>query len=126
MESDAFDLEEAFCPSYHHAVELVGRRWTGAILRVLLHGATRFVQIRRLIPELTDKMLAARLKELEAEGIITRTVIPETPVRVEYQLTEKGHDLERAVAALGAWADRWAPQEADGGRRKRTPLSSAG
>lgn len=71
--------------------------------------ATRFVQIRQTIPHLTDKMLSNRLKELEAEGIIVRTVTPEMPVRVEYHLTEKGRDLERAVVALSEWTDRWAP-----------------
>lgn len=108
MERDRLDVDTAFCPDFHHAVELVGRRWTGVILRALLHGATRFVQIRECIPELTDKMLASRLKELEAEGLVTRTVLPETPVRIEYALTEKGRDLQRAMQALDDWADRWA------------------
>jgi DNA-binding HxlR family transcriptional regulator len=111
-----FDVDRAFCPDYHHAVELVGRRWTGVILRALLHGATRFGQFRQLIPELTDKMLASRLKELEAEGIVTRTVIPDTPVRVEYALTPKGRDLHDAIEALGAWADRWATDESRSGQ----------
>lgn len=104
-----YDLGEGFCASYHHAVELIGRRWTGAILRELLLGTTRFGQIREAIPQLTDKMLASRLRELEAEGVVTRVVYPEIPVRVEYHLTEKGRDLEAAVAALGQWADRWIP-----------------
>lgn len=104
-----YDFDDAFCPHYHHAVEIVGRRWSGAIVRALLYGATRYVQIRQTIPELTDKMLSSRLRELEAEGIIVRTVVPDTPVRVEYHLTEKGRDLERAVAALSQWADRWMP-----------------
>lgn len=107
---DGFDVDRAFCPDYHHAVELVGRRWNGVILRALLHGATRFAQLRGLIPELTDKMLSTRLKELEAEGLVTRTVTPTTPVRVEYHLTEKGRDLDRAVTALSEWADRWAEE----------------
>jgi DNA-binding HxlR family transcriptional regulator len=107
MASDAFDAERAFCPDFHHAVELIGRRWTGVILRTLLHGASRFGQIRDAVPELTDKMLASRLKELETEGILTRTVIPETPVRIEYSLTDKGRDLQQAIEALGDWADRW-------------------
>lgn len=102
-----YDYDAAFCPRFHQAVELVGRRWNGVILRTLLHGANRFGQIRETIPELTDKMLAARLKELEAEGILTRTVVPDTPVRVEYALTDKGRDLQRAIATLDDWADRW-------------------
>jgi DNA-binding HxlR family transcriptional regulator len=116
-DDDGFNLGEAFCPDFHHAVELIGRRWTGAILRALLHGATRFGQLRDVIPELTDKMLAARLKELEAEGILTRTVVPETPVRVVYDLTDKGRDLSRTVEALSEWADRWAADSSS----SRTP-----
>lgn len=104
-----YDLGEGFCPSYHHAVELIGRRWNGAILRELLIGTSRFAQIRAAIPQLTDKMLASRLRQLEAEGLVLRNVIPDTPVRVEYTLTDKGRDLESAVAALSQWADRWIP-----------------
>lgn len=104
---DYYDLGAGFCSSYHHAVELIGRRWNGAILRELLLGSIHFVQIREAIPQLTDKMLANRLRQLEAEGLVTRSVYPETPVRVEYQLTDKGRDLHSAVAALSRWADRW-------------------
>ncbi|WP_019819095.1 winged helix-turn-helix transcriptional regulator [Saccharomonospora saliphila] len=102
-----YDYDAAFCPHYHRAAELVGRRWTGAIIRALLHGATHFSQIRDTIPDLTDKMLTTRLRELEAEGIVDRTVIPESPVCIEYHLTTKGRDLERAVRALNEWADHW-------------------
>lgn len=104
-------MGEGFCPSYHHAVELIGRRWNGAILRELLMGTHRFGEIRVAIPQLTDKMLARRLRQLEAEGLVVRTVIADTPVRVEYTLTERGHDLESAVAALSQWADRWLPAD---------------
>lgn len=110
---DAFDADRAFCPDFHRAVELIGARWTGVILRALLYGASRFGQIRDAVPELTDKMLAIRLKELEAEGIVTRTVIPDTPVRIEYGLTEKGRDLQQAIEVLGDWADRWLAATAD-------------
>ncbi|HEY0776579.1 MAG TPA: helix-turn-helix domain-containing protein [Gemmatirosa sp.] len=96
-----------FCPNFHHAVELVGRRWTGVILRALFQGATRFSDIATAVPDLSDRMLAERLKELEAEGIVTRTVVPATPVRVEYALTDKGRALEVAVAAIARWADAW-------------------
>jgi DNA-binding HxlR family transcriptional regulator len=99
--------EDDFCPHFHHAIELIGRRWTGVVLRTMLHGATRFSDIAAAVPNLSDKMLAERLKELEAEGMITRTVVPETPVRIEYGLTEKGRALNVVVEALGDWADRW-------------------
>jgi DNA-binding HxlR family transcriptional regulator len=95
------------CNAYHHAVELIGRRWTGLILQVLLGGARRFSDISAAIPGLTDRMLSERLKELEAERIVTRTVIPETPVRVEYQLTERGHALGPVLEAIGTWAQCW-------------------
>ena len=98
-----------FCPRFHHAVELVGRRWSGVILRAMLQGASRFTDIRAAVPELSDKMLAERLKEFEAEGVVRRTVVPETPVRVEYGLTEKGRALDAAVAALATWAEAWLP-----------------
>src|SRR5215210_4820533 len=87
---------EAFCPLYHRAVEIVGRRWAGAILRAMLAGATRFGEIRGAIPDLTNRMLSERLKDFEAEGIVEREVIPEKPVRVEYRLTEKGRALSAA------------------------------
>src|SRR5918911_4341507 len=96
-----------FCPLFHHAIELIGRRWTGVVLRAMMRGATRFSDIAAEVPNLSDKMLAERLKELEAEGVIRRTVVPETPVRVEYELTDKGRALEGVVKALDAWADRW-------------------
>ena len=101
------DENSPFCHAYHHAVELIGRRWTGLILQVLLGGARRFSDISAAIPGLTDRMLSERLKELEAERIVTRTVIPETPVRVEYQLTERGHALGPVLQAIGAWAQCW-------------------
>ena len=98
---------EDFCPEFHHAIELIGRRWTGVVLRAMLSGAKRFGDIAAYVPNLSDKMLAERLKELEAEGMITRIVVPTIPVRVEYRLTEKGRALEGVVKALDAWADRW-------------------
>jgi DNA-binding HxlR family transcriptional regulator len=95
------------CPKYHKAVELIGRRWTGAILSALLMGATRFTDIIHAVPGLSDRLLSERLKELEAEGIVQRIVHPETPVRIEYQLTAKGHELNTVTKTLSEWADRW-------------------
>lgn len=97
----------AFCPRFHHAVELVGRRWTGVILRAMLGGAVRFSDIAAAVPGLSDRLLSERLKELEAEGIVTRLVIPETPVRIEYHLTKKGEDLEEVARAIAHWAEEW-------------------
>lgn len=104
-------LDTTLCPRFHHAAEIIGRRWTGAILRVMLGGATRFNELKRAIPDISDKMLSERLKELEAEGILTRTVSPTTPVRIDYRLTEKGEALRPVLAGIGAWADAWVPKD---------------
>lgn len=101
----------AFCPYYHHAVELIGRRWTGAIIRALLNDVERFSELVSTIPGLSDRMLSERLKELEAEGIVRRTVIPEIPVRIEYHLTPKGHALASVVEAISAWSGEWLVRE---------------
>ncbi len=95
------------CPLYHEAVELVGRRWTGAILRVLLDGPLRFSEVAQAVPELSDRLLSERMKELEARGIVERNVIPGPPLRVEYQLSTMGRELEPALSELERWANRW-------------------
>ena len=97
----------AFCPQFHSAVELIGRRWTGAILRAMMSGVNRFSDLSATVPGLSDKMLSERLKELESQGIVTRSVIPETPVRIEYELTEKGRDALPVLDALRVFGDRW-------------------
>ncbi len=88
---------------------MIGRRWTGAILRALLDGSTRFGDLLAAVPGLSDRLLSERLKELKAAGIVVRTVIPSTPVRVEYRLTEKGRALEAVLASITAWAETWVP-----------------
>lgn len=97
----------AFCPYYHRAVELIGRRWTGAILRALLAGVGRFSEVAAAVPGLSDRMLSERLKELESEGIVERVVRAEKPVRVEYLLTAKGRALGSVVEAVSCWAETW-------------------
>jgi len=98
-----------FNPKYHHAVELIGRRWTGAIIRAMLNGAKHFSELTATIPGLSDRLVSVRLKELEAEGIVERVVIPDKPVRIEYLLTNKGKALESVVAAVDDWAQTWVP-----------------
>ena len=95
------------CHKYHAAVELIGKRWTGAIVFVLMDGPLRFSEVKLLVPDLSDRLLSERMKELEAAGIVERRVIDETPVRVEYALTEKGSDLEPVVRSLKGWARAW-------------------
>ena len=105
------------CPYYHEAVELVGRRWTGAILQVLMDGPMRFSEIAQAIPELSDRLLSERMKELEARGMVQRTVISGPPLRVQYELSKMGHELEPALAALGNWARRWLADRPRAGTR---------
>ena len=95
------------CPFYHRAVELIGRRWTGAIVRVLMDGPMRFSEIAQSVPELSDRLLSERMKELERRGIVERTVHAGPPVRVEYALSPMGRELEPALSELQRWARRW-------------------
>ena len=99
----------ALCARFHHASELIGRRWTGAIIFLLLKQTCRFATLRDAIPGITDRMLSERLQELEDEGLVERTVIPDTPVRVEYALTKKGKALAEAIGAISDWAERYVP-----------------
>jgi len=98
---------DELCPRYQRAIDIVGKRWTCLILRVLLAGPRRFGQIEDVVGGLSARMLSERLKELEACGIVERRVYPQTPVRIEYALTEKGRGLQRALDELQQWADRW-------------------
>ena len=95
------------CRQFHRASELIGRRWTGAILFVMLQTRCRFATLRQAIPDITDRMLSARLQELEHEGIVSRSVVAQTPVRVEYTLTRKGRALGTAIGAIADWAHAW-------------------
>lgn len=104
--ADAMALP-GFCPRFHRAIELVGRRWTGAVIRLLLSGPRRFSELRDAVPGISDRLLAERLRELEAENVLRRIVDTGTPVRVAYKLTEAGRELDSTIRALAAWAERW-------------------
>lgn len=95
------------CPRFESAFELLGKRWTGLIIRSLMNGAKRFSDIQEIIPNLSARMLTERFKELEEQGILLRSVYPEMPVRIEYELTEKGRDLEKAMDEIQSWAEKW-------------------
>ena len=97
------------CTRFHRASELIGRRWTGAIIFLLLKQTCRFATLRDAIPDITDRMLSERLQELEEEGLVQRTVVPDTPVRVEYSLTKKGKALAGAIEAIAEWAEKHVP-----------------
>lgn len=107
------------CARFHRASELIGRRWTGAIIFVLLKSRCRFATLRDAIPDITDRMLSDRLQELEEEAIVVRTVVPETPVRVEYALTKKGRALASAINAITDWAHKWGEADAPGERQQK-------
>ena len=109
----------ACCPFYHEAVELIGRRWTGAIVAVLIdHGPMRFSEIGQSVPELSDRLLSERMKELEARGVVERHVEPGPPVRVTYALTPMGAELQPALQELKSWARQWLAQEKQRTRRR--------
>ena len=95
------------CPKYESAIELLGKKWTGLIIRVLLDGPKRFKEIKEQIPEVSDKMLTDRMKELEHASIVKRTVYPEMPVRIEYELTIKGSNLQNVISSIQHWGENW-------------------
>jgi DNA-binding HxlR family transcriptional regulator len=110
----AAQARDSFCPHYQKAIELVGKRWSGTILRALLEGSLRFSQISGRIPQISDRSLSLRLKELETEGVLARRVnATRPPVSVSYELTEKGRDLEAVISAMERWAHDWVASDAE-------------
>lgn len=104
------DADKHVCPHYHGAVELIGRRWTGAILYALADGGpSRFADLKEAVPGMSDRLLSARLKELEEAGLVRRDVRPGNRVRVTYELTSKGESLKPVMGNLRDWARRWHP-----------------
>ncbi len=95
------------CPQFHEAIELIGKRWTGAIVFALTERPMRFGELGKAVPGLSDRLLSQRLRELEDEGLVEREVEAGTPVRVTYSLTATGADLGPAIRELKAWARRW-------------------
>lgn len=100
--------EGAYCPYFHHVIELIGRRWTGAILLALSQGPSRFSRLRQQIPGLSDRLLSERITELEAEGIVERRRVND---QVLYQLTDKGNGLRPIIEAVEAFAKTTACNE---------------
>jgi DNA-binding HxlR family transcriptional regulator len=95
------------CPDFHHAVELIGKRWAGAIIWALSERPHFFAELSQIVPGLSDRLLSRRLRELEAEDMVKRSVHAGTPPRVSYALTEKGKALRPAIRELRAWARHW-------------------
>lgn len=98
---------EQMCPRYETAIELLGKKWTALLLRILLSGPKRFSEFKLQVPDLSDRLLSERLQELEENGIIVREVHNTRPVLVEYHLTEKGLALQPVVDSIGKWAEHW-------------------
>ncbi|MFI6288010.1 winged helix-turn-helix transcriptional regulator [Streptomyces sp. NPDC051018] len=99
-------IHDDTCPSFEGTLELIGRRWTGSVLQAAAQGARRFGEYRALIEGISDRLLSQRLKELDAAGLIERTVIPTTPVQTRYALTPDGHALIQALLPLARWSMR--------------------
>jgi DNA-binding HxlR family transcriptional regulator len=97
----------AVCPHFHAAIELIGKRWTGAIVCALTEGPMRFGELGKAVPGLSDRLLSQRLRELEMQGLVARDVEAGTPVRVTYSLTEAGLELGPSISELKSWARRW-------------------
>lgn len=109
----AGEPSDCVCAVYQEAVELVGRRWTGAIITALMDRPRRFCEIGSAVPDLSDRLLAQRLRELEDRGIVAGVPCTERASAVRYGLTPMGQDLAPALEALGAWADRWLSDRTD-------------
>lgn len=97
------------CTGFQRAVEFIGRRWNGAILYVLLDGPCRFNELLARVPNISDRLLTERLRELEAAGMVTREVQPGPPVRVVYEMTDAGRALNEVIQSISTWARAWMP-----------------
>lgn len=100
------DRTSDYCAVFHRAIELIGRRWNGVIVRALLAGERRFSDVRAAVPGLSDRLLAERLRELEREGVVTRSQ-PSSAGGSCYSLTAKGRDLAPVLDAVSSWAATW-------------------
>lgn len=104
---------QSLCPRFEKAFQLLGKRWVGVIIRVLSDGPMRFNEMAERIPHISQKVLSERLKELEDQGILVREVYPESPVRIEYRLTEKGEAIKPVLDEVQSWADKWVGLESE-------------
>lgn len=103
---------DSICPRFEKTFTILGKKWTGLIIEVLLVDNRRFKDISEQISGVSDRVLVERLKELEEEGIVLRTENEEGPIKVMYSLTEKGRSLEKVMAEIQTWADEWICVEA--------------
>lgn len=108
---EALKFNTMMCPRYEKAAAILGKRWTGLIIRALMEGPRRFNELLKMVELVSDRLLTERLRELEAEGLVERTVYPESPVRIEYSLTPKGQAMKSVVDAIQDWASEWIEME---------------
>jgi len=94
-------------PKVERSFEIIGKKWVGLIIYVLMSGPKRFSEISETIPALSRRILTERIKELEDQGIIVRNVIPDRPIRSEYSLTKKGTELGKILGPISQWAESW-------------------
>lgn len=105
--SEPIQPTEPVCHEFHAAIELIGKRWTGAIIFAMLAGAERACDIRNAIDGLSDRLLTERLRELEDVGVVERSVIDARPPVVHYELTNKGRELAPVIESIRAWGGAW-------------------
>lgn len=118
-------VDRSKCTAFHAAVELIGRRWNGVIVDLLLTSSLRFSELRAAIPDITPAMLSQRLKELERAGLVSREVSATRPVEVSYTLTETGAQLSSVLDAVAEWSMSWSDNEKEGVRWNSASIRSA-
>ncbi|MEC1179032.1 helix-turn-helix domain-containing protein [Metasolibacillus meyeri] len=104
--------QPAICPKFEKAISLLSQRWTALVIYQLLSGSQRFSEIQSAIG-ISGKVLSERLKELEQQEVVKREVIPETPVVIEYSLTEKGKSMEPILRTIENWSQQWVKLESE-------------
>lgn len=104
--------QPTICPRFEKAISILSQRWTALVIYQLLSGPLRFNEIQSSVG-ISGKVLSDRLKELEQQGVVKREVIPETPVIIEYSLTEKGHSMEPILRTIEDWSQTWIEPESE-------------
>ncbi|NJL86797.1 MAG: helix-turn-helix transcriptional regulator [Leptolyngbyaceae cyanobacterium SM1_1_3] len=117
------DNKELECP-IQAIVDVIGGKWKLSILYQLFQGTRRYGELKRLVPKATERMLTLQLRELEAVGIVQRTVYSEVPPKVEYSLTELGLSLEPVLKTMLSWSENYLQQEGTQVRESNSNLSS--
>jgi DNA-binding HxlR family transcriptional regulator len=102
--------QPTICPRFEKAISLLSQRWTALVIYQLLTGTQRFSEIQSAVG-ISGKVLSDRLKDLEHQGVVKRDVIPETPLVIEYSLTEKGRSLEPILREIENWSQQWVKPE---------------